>query len=916
MSQSSLINDVKNWSADRCKNEVAEILPKLVSLFTNGCTLEKKVSLLGVMTNSFFPVLSLDQIETNFLSVVLPEAQKVHSATLDAVLAVLEDGDTSENIDTHNTLNRHLEMTLNILAPLESILHHVVDKSEGSIDLDTVPSVPLIIVHIIRKSFDHCKDSNIIYGSFFEAMSEQLSQFFKKTYTLQKSLMTLLDLTQPFQQDSDMATIATKVSTEFHELCSVIGTMDTSLMASTWKFLIKFVTKHKEGLSDSLQMSDMIDTLCDEIRSHFKHSLTQAPLELNTDTPPSQGRDQKAFSRTVKICGLLAKMLLHLLKEFEYILEECSKMLLSLVIYLHSYCPPSLQCPTMRSDVEDEMKRTFLVCIEPLLQQLVQCRSFCEALLSPNQSFEDTNSFGYLKTLVNVMRIVPECSLEVQSNYHALQVFPEDPPRHHIIKCLLSTVSKCYTEFTLPVCLPGVMHDGQPQQSISLHEYVVTYVNAFVATVTGEQYSKIEQCLLEAVMSDDVSSALVAMDVWCFVARYGTAELCAHHCRFLADLIKSMSGNESPSYVHLCILLQRLIPLMAETSQHEFVSQYPVADNLGLWSILPLPAFSSEVRQSVCQALSGHCLNLMQTWIKSNSKESLLKLPQCIDQMCKLFHQFEPGEPPVESQMSAELAESLLTILERVPVNKEEFIPLLCPTFELCGHLLLHLKSERLLSMFKTTSSTVSCVLKFSSLCLLCKLKKLNLTNHPHRDEILQLIPNFFSSFLSDANPIIHQLAMEDFSGFAEETAHESLVPECLQDEETQNRVVQFLNQVPTPLTTETSEEEWLNQQAEILHRSQDCEEVNSNPFPSIDAPLPQERGAKSSASNSDESSEEPKLKKPKLDCEKSIQMQLSEIQASFHKVSSLLSDLGYRPSWLTSELDHLSMLLTAIKGS
>lgn len=61
---------------------------------------------------------------------------------------------------------------------------------------------------------------------------------------------------------------------------------------------------------------------------------------------------------------------------------------------------------------------------------------------------------------------------------------------------------------------------------------------------------------------------------------------------------------------------------------------------------------------------------------------------------------------------------------------------------------------------------------------------------------------------------------------------------------------------MPTPLGTEISEGEWLNQQAEILHRSQDCEEGNSKPFPSVSEPLPQERGAKSS----DESSEEVRL--------------------------------------------------------
>lgn len=49
----------------------------------------------------------------------------------------------------------------------------------------------------------------------------------------------------------------------------------------------------------------------------------------------------------------------------------------------------------------------------------------------------------------------------------------------------------------------------------------------------------------------------------------------------------------------------------------------------------------------------------------------------------------------------------------------------------------------------------------------ICVNKKLNILSS-QQDEILQLIPNFFSSFLSDANPVIHQLAMEAFSRFAE----------------------------------------------------------------------------------------------------------------------------------------------------
>lgn len=76
-----------------------------------------------------------------------------------------------------------------------------------------------------------------------------------------------------------------------------------------------------------------------------------------------------------------------------------------------------------------------------------------------------------------------------------------------------------HPEFSLPVMMLGVMHDGRPQSKVSLHEYVVTYLNGFVATVTPNQFSKVEQCLLDAVISDSFTEASVAMDVWCFVAR-------------------------------------------------------------------------------------------------------------------------------------------------------------------------------------------------------------------------------------------------------------------------------------------------------------------------------------------------------------------------------------------------------------
>ena len=44
------------------------------------------------------------------------------------------------------------------------------------------------------------------------------------------------------------------VCTGFHGLCVVIGDMDSTLLVSTWRFLVKLVCRHKELLKNVLQV--------------------------------------------------------------------------------------------------------------------------------------------------------------------------------------------------------------------------------------------------------------------------------------------------------------------------------------------------------------------------------------------------------------------------------------------------------------------------------------------------------------------------------------------------------------------------------------------------------------------------------------------------------------------------------------
>ena len=62
---------------------------------------------------------------------------------------------------------------------------------------------------------------------------------------------------------------------------------------------------------------------------------------------------------------------------------------------------------------------------------------------------------------------------------------------------------------------------------------------------------------------------------------------------------------------------------------------------------------------------------------------------------------------------------------------------------------------------------------------------------------IMRDLPRMFSRLLADSNQLIHQVALENFARFAEETIHETIVADSLQsDERTQTSVVTYLNHV------------------------------------------------------------------------------------------------------------------------
>uniref|UniRef100_A0A0X3Q5Z2 Uncharacterized protein C1orf112 homolog n=1 Tax=Schistocephalus solidus TaxID=70667 RepID=A0A0X3Q5Z2_SCHSO len=175
------------------------------------------------------------------------------------------------------------------------------------------------------------------------------------------------------------------------------------------------------------------------------------------------------------------------------------------------------------------------------------------------------------------------------------------------------------SHFAIPKCL-----NFNPDSNViaSSVEQFLTDVSVEVCrsarSLTTEFFPFLETALLDTVLHSSPVISLVAQDIWCFLARYGSADLCWQYVTLLGNAIVCLAeryeagtGPMPPraplrQLSRLGNLLSRLTVFLTARQQREFLSFYPLsdrqtggaADKSILWRFLNLrlPLFHPSVR--------------------------------------------------------------------------------------------------------------------------------------------------------------------------------------------------------------------------------------------------------------------------------------------------------------------------------
>uniref|UniRef100_A0A672QC57 Uncharacterized protein n=1 Tax=Sinocyclocheilus grahami TaxID=75366 RepID=A0A672QC57_SINGR len=139
----------------------------------------------------FLPHLSSSELEMGCFSTVLPKVVKVFASLLEEISKQIG-GLSSQNTELHVLLRNILKMMVQTLESLSGCVRHVCSFEE-SVSFDAIRSLPSCILRVLKDTFQHCKDSEVMYSGRLSLVGDLLQGLFKEAYSLQKGLMELMD---------------------------------------------------------------------------------------------------------------------------------------------------------------------------------------------------------------------------------------------------------------------------------------------------------------------------------------------------------------------------------------------------------------------------------------------------------------------------------------------------------------------------------------------------------------------------------------------------------------------------------------------------------------------------------------------------------------------------------------------------
>ncbi|XP_067014370.2 FIGNL1-interacting regulator of recombination and mitosis [Anabrus simplex] len=762
-SVSEVLIKLSHWSSREVKDNLNDVLPVLISSL--GHEDQKAVSLQAAqaLLASCLPHLSLKTVEKQLLQHVLPVTENLFMEALEGIDVIVQDTEGMSEDDVELAVTSLIQVCLELLSHLDLTLLFI--ETHGKVEATDVPTIPRVILSTLIKSFSQCKNSGRVCGNMFHIVGEAFSTLYCKSRELQTHFLVVLkdNLLFNCSYEQDICLLI-----EVLQLGSCIGEqvagLGLQILASTWKGYMLLVEQYAEEIKTRLDVATPLKFLASEIVKHLINV-----VELGHE-------DSQLAVKVLKVAAFELKIIMKICQCYPGYLGVCLDELLQLLVMLNRYSLPSLQFLDCNSLIADNIEKYLTIGALPLLGHLISDHAFSEVYFKAARMLPgDENSVGFLLLTISICKKLLNCNENVKKHW-----MNEDMD-YNILCTVFKLLDYCHAELCGEFNLPGIIYGGEFPRTVDLYEHLLCHVAGLVILTPATSFPIIEKVLLGNILQTDAWRALLAMDIWCIIARYGSADLCFQHVYFLVDLLKMFPSEDC--YIqrtYLKTLISRLFPLLSKKHKLNFLETFPPAHHLNLWQIFGVSNMPNDLLLNISEEKICVTALSIGKFFQASSVVTYNTMLSCLMDCATVLESDK-------DVAAADVTTAVVSLWDCIPetCNKESlenatwlqnFLAKLCCITKV---LLSATNNAHLLKVLHKMKILVGCGFPSVNINIISILKSLAfkiIENDKDYMKVINSIANIFSVLLQDANAIVCQTAYEVFAYFAHVTKHEQIV--------------------------------------------------------------------------------------------------------------------------------------------
>jgi len=492
-SDHKLLSEAESWTPGQVEENSMLLLETATSVLTlSDSSPELKLDSLRWIASklvSYVPIFELeDAILKPFFCSVLDY--------LEETIKILEETTADTKVVFLSLINSLLEYT-------EMVVRHCGDQQDCGVG--EIPSLPKMVPKILVKSFLFLHDSEKI-GSTIDIQTG-INQCFSTSKSMLGLFLNIFEEIKVRTVLQDELNILVKLCEDLLEFHDVLIPLDFKLTCMVWKLYFKLTAKYQAKLVDRLDFSKATEKVSEELNKQYtnlRHLLETSAEDNNIN------KDVTKVAYLLKVVQTAATQGVGKTSSFIKLLE---------LVFMELPDPPAWVPDVAKKKLKTDIMSPS---IASTLIKLAAKDPFLSYLLSQLTDLRKRN-----------VRVALKISLELlmmMTSEHQDVLFES------CLQCL--SFGGCCLENP---SVDGRQVKGKGVVKVDYYSWILSNLCSFVSTLTPEEFIMIEKLLFMQLLSSDSSilSMMMVSDIFCFIARLSSSDLCFSHVKLLTTLVQS-----------------------------------------------------------------------------------------------------------------------------------------------------------------------------------------------------------------------------------------------------------------------------------------------------------------------------------------------------------------------------------------